>query len=247
MTLEFALYVATGAFAGGFVSGLAGFGVSLFTLGWLLQVLSPVEAVVVAIVLSIVSAGPGLLVSYRYIEPKRVARFLVPALAGIPIGLYLLAIVDARALKLTVAAFLLLYGGFYLVRRGLPKVERDYLWLDILIGIGSGVLGALAGLSGVLTTVWASMKPWPKLKTRALLQPFSVAVLSISAITLFVQGAFTETVLLALLISVPVSLIASQIGVTIFKRLSDPQFQTLLIGLIFVSGIGIILREILLT
>ena len=247
MPLEFALYVVAGAFAGGFVSGLAGFGVSLFSLGWMLQVMDPVEAVVIAIVLSIVSAVPGLIVSYRHIEPKRIARFLIPALAGIPIGLYLLAIVDAQALKLTIAAFLLFYGGFYLLRRGLPKVERDHLWLDIIIGIGSGILGALAGLSGVLTTVWASMKPWPKLKTRALLQPFSVTILSISALALLFQGAFTETVLLALLLAVPVSLIASQIGVTIFKRLSDSQFQTLLIALIVLSGFGIILREILLT
>ena len=34
--------------------------------------------------------------------------------------------------------------------------------------------------------------------------------------------------------------------VTIFKRLSDTQFQTLLIGLIFLSGIGIIVRDFLL-
>ena len=126
MTLEFIIYVAAGAFAGGFVSGLAGFGLSLFALGWLLQALPPVEAVVVAIVLSIVAAVPGLLVVYKHVEPARVARFLVPALAGIPLGLYLLHVVDSQALKLVIAGFLLFYGGFFLVRRGLPKVERDW-------------------------------------------------------------------------------------------------------------------------
>jgi uncharacterized protein len=212
----------------------------------MLQVMTPVEAVVIAIVLSIVSAVPGLIVSYKHIEPKRIARFLVPALVGIPIGLYLLTIVDGQALKLVIAVFLPFYGGFFLLRRGLPKVGADYLLLDAAIGLGSGVLGALAGLSDVLPTVWASMKPWPKLKIRALLQPLSIAILSISAIALLFQGAFTEPVLLALLLAVPVSLIASQIGVTIFKRLSDAQFQTLLIALILLSGIGIILRELFL-
>lgn len=78
------------------------------------------------------------------------------------------------------------------------------------------------------------------------MQPLSITILSISAIALLFQGAFTEPVLLALLLAVPVSLIASQIGVTLFKRLSDAQFQTLLIALILLSGIGIILRELFL-
>ena len=98
----------------------------------------------------------------------------------------------------------------------------------------------------MLPTVWASMKPWPKLKTRALLQPLIIVILSTSAVALLFQGAFTRPVGLSLMVAVPVSLVASQIGVTIFKRLSDAQFQTLLIALIFMSGIGIMLRELFL-
>ena len=120
---------------------------------------------------------------------------------------------------------LLLFYGFSLLRRGLPKINADYLLLDAAIGLGNGVLGALAGLSGVLPTVWASMKPWPKLKIRALLQPHSIGVLSISAIAMLFPDAFTETLLLAFLLAVPVSLIASQIGVTIFKRLLGAHFK----------------------
>ena len=246
MTLEFALFVAAGAFTSGFVAGLAGFGVALFSLGWLLQVMTPFEAVVIAIVLSIECSIPGLWISYRYIEPQRVARLLIPALAGIPVGLYLLASVDEQMLKLVIAAFLLFYGGYFVMRRGLPQVTKDYLLLEGAIGFASGILGALAGLSGVLPTVWASMKPWPKLKIRGLLQPFSFIILCISAVALVFQGAFSETVGLGLLVAVPTSAVAAWFGIIVFKRLSDTQFQRLLIALIFLSGIGIIARELLL-
>src|SRR5699024_8893634 len=41
VTLEFLFFVIAGAAAGGFVNGLAGFGTSLFALGWWLQVMPP--------------------------------------------------------------------------------------------------------------------------------------------------------------------------------------------------------------
>ena len=60
------------------------------------------------------------------------------------------------------------------------------------------------------------------------------------------QGAFSETVGLGLLVAVPTSAVAAWFGIIVFKRLSDTQFQRLLIALIFLSGIGIIARELLL-
>ncbi len=244
MSVEFIFFLVSGAFLGGFVNGLAGFGTSLFALGLFLQVMTPLEAVPISVVLSVVGGIPGVLVSYRYIEWPRLGRFLIPAFLGIPIGLALLYVVEPQALKLIIAAFMLLYGLYFLVRRGLPKIVREYPAVDIGAGFGSGILAGLAGLSGVLPTVWASVRPWPKLQTRALLQPFNVTILLGTAIMLFFQGAYTEPVSLSLLIAVPVTAVASQIGIRIFKRLSDRQFQRLLIALVFLSGIGIIVREL---
>jgi uncharacterized membrane protein YfcA len=246
MTTEFIIFLTAGAFLGGFVNGLAGFGTSLFALGLFLQVMTPLEAVPITVLLSVVGGIPGMVVSYRHIEAPRLGRFLIPAFLGIPIGLYLLHVVDARALKLTVAAFLLLYGLYFLIRRGLPQLRKDYPVIDVGIGFASGILGAVAGLSGALPSVWLSMRPWPKLRTRALLQPFNVIILASTAAVLLFQGAYTGPVALAVLVAVPTTIIASQIGIHIFKRLEDSQFQRLLIGLVFLSGIGIIAREVLL-
>ncbi|MEC8643645.1 MAG: sulfite exporter TauE/SafE family protein, partial [Pseudomonadota bacterium] len=58
-------------FSGGFVNGLAGFGTSLFALGWLLQVMSPRDAVAIALACSVVTGVPGVWQVWASIDWRR--------------------------------------------------------------------------------------------------------------------------------------------------------------------------------
>ncbi len=49
-----------GAAAGGFINGLAGFGTALFALGFWLQVMPPVQAVAIVLVISVATGLQGL-------------------------------------------------------------------------------------------------------------------------------------------------------------------------------------------
>ena len=73
--------------------------------------------------------------------------------------------------------------------------------------------------------MWLSIRPWPKAETRAVLQPFNGAILSTTILLLFLQGAYNSTVLQAMLITIPVGLVAAQVGIFVFKRLSDAGFR----------------------
>ncbi|MEO1960717.1 MAG: NAD(P)-binding protein, partial [Paracoccus sp. (in: a-proteobacteria)] len=68
MNGEYLLVLVAGAFSGGFVNGLAGFGTALFTLGWWLQVMPPTQAVSVVLVMSVVSGVQGAILVRRAIE-----------------------------------------------------------------------------------------------------------------------------------------------------------------------------------
>ena len=245
MTIEIVFFIAIGAGFAGFVNGLAGFGTSLFALGWWLQVMPPAEAVALSLAISVLSGVQGVLLIRRSIEPYRLARFLLPSLAGIPIGLSLLDRIDADWLTLLIAGFLLVYGAFFSFRRRLPTLDRSTPILDGLIGFLSGVLGALAGLSGALPTVWLSLRAWPKATVRAILQPFNMVVLGLAAGLLAMQGAYTAEVFLALLIATPIALASAQLGIALFKRLNDADFRRLLIFLMFASGAALLLRSVL--
>ena len=247
MSPEFYAILISGAAAGGFVNGLAGFGTSLLALGFWLQILAPLQAVSIVVVVSVVSGLQGLWLVRRSISEQwpRLLRFLVPGLIGVPIGVATLVYVDARVLKLTIAGFMLLYGSFFALRRALPRFEHPTPLADGIVGFLGGILGGAASLSGALPTMWCALRPWPKSRTRAVLQPYNFVILGLTLTVLALKGAYTWQVLKLIVIVLPVALVSAQIGITIFKRLNDTQFRRLLIWMMFLSGLGLALRELL--
>tara|TARA_R110002094_G_scaffold2426_12_gene10024 strand:- start:2349 stop:2627 length:279 start_codon:yes stop_codon:yes gene_type:complete len=87
------------------------------------------------------------------------------------------------------------------------------------------------------------MRPWQKAETRAVLQPYNVIVLGLAMAAFALKGAYTWEVTKLIVIALPATMIAAQVGITIFNRLNDNQFRRLVIVMMFVSGIVLMLRE----
>ena len=104
--MEFAMICLLAAgLSGGFINGLAGFGTGLFALGWLLQVMPPQQAVAIVVLVSVLISMPGVWKVRKHIRARRQARFLVPALIGMPLGFGLLQSLDMRMLSLLVESY----------------------------------------------------------------------------------------------------------------------------------------------
>lgn len=235
-----------GAAAGGFINGLSGTGTALFALGFYLSVLEPVTAVAIVALMAFLAGIQGLWLVRDEIltQPARLIRFVLPGLLGVPIGLLVLEQIDASLLRIVIAALLILYGAYFSCRTALPAFARKTPVIDVMIGAIGGVLGGAASVSGAIPSMWLSLRPWPKSETRAVLQPFNMSILGTTVCLLFVKGAYDQTALTALAITLPVGLLAAQVGIAVFKRLSDTQFRRLLIGLTLLMGIGLMLSEV---
>ncbi|WP_299358786.1 sulfite exporter TauE/SafE family protein [uncultured Paracoccus sp.] len=240
------LFVLAGGLAGGFINGLAGTGTALFAIGFFLVALEPVSAVAVVSLMSVLTGVQGLWEVREALGQNvpRLARFVLPALAGVPVGILLLSHIDAATLKLVIAALLILYGGFFSFRKNLPRFERRTPVLDLSVGLLGGILGGMAALSGALVVIWCSMRPWPKAETRAVLQPFNVSVLSATSAMLWWGGAYSAATLTAFSIALPASLLAAQSGLFVFRRISDNTFRRLLIGLSLLLGLGTLVNAL---
>lgn len=246
--MSFYLWLAAGSAAGGFINGLAGFGTALFALGFWLQILPPTEAVSMVVIMSVVSGLQGVALVRQSIRdnPVRLSRFLVSGLAGIPVGTKLLALVSPLTIKFVVATFLISYGGFILARRGLPRSPRQWPVVDCCVGFVGGILGGAASLSGVVPTMWCALQPWTKSEQRAVLQPFNVLILALAAVVFAASGYYSSQTVPLILIALPITLVFAQLGIWTFKRMTDDQFRRLLVGLMFVSGIILVAKEVLL-
>ena len=244
LTTETLVYLTLGAFMGGFVNGFAGFGIALFALGWWLQIMEPLEAVALTLVAGVVTGLPGLLVIWRRIEPRLLACFAVPALFGIPVGTSLLAVVEADVLVALVAVMLLGYGAFFSLRAGLPALRGERPVADATIGLASGVLGGMAGLSGVLPTIWLSLRApadgWDKGRTRGVLQPFNALILLSAALAVAWRGGYTATTGTHLLWGLPGMAAGVIVGIALYRWSDDRMFRRALIWLMLLSGLALL-------
>jgi len=247
MTAHTLAFLALGATAGGFINGLSGTGTALFALGFYLLVLDPITAVAIVTLMSILVGIQGAWIVRHEIaqRPARLLNFAIPGLIGVPLGLSLLNIVSSDQLRIGIAVFLIIYGAYFSFRAVLPSFSKATPVWDALVGFISGILGGAAGLSGALPVMWLSLRPWPKAQTRAVLQPFNIAILSTTVCLLWLKGAYTPTALTALFITVPIGAVAAQIGITVFRRLSDTGFRRLLIWLTLVLGLGTLISAVM--
>lgn len=235
-----------GAAAGGFINGLAGFGTALMSLGVWLQVMPPWQVVAVVAAMSVASGVQSLWLIRRGLKPgvKRLPRFLIPALIGLPPGAYILTWVSAGELKVLLAVLRIFYSLYFTVKHSLAKDMKPHPVFDGLVGFAGGLLEGAASLSGVLPTMWCAMQPWTRMETSAVLRPYDIVVLGIAVIVFAVSGYYTAEPLTIAVCALPVILIASRVGIAVFRRISDTAFRYLLIWMMLASGVLLIVREL---
>ena len=226
-----------GAFCGGFVSGLAGFGTALVVLGLWLHVVDPVIAAALVVICSVVSQVQSLYILRRAVTWHRAWPFLIGGTLGVPLGVTALRFVDPKTLKVFLGVLLMAYAGVALGFKRFPTTSWGGRAADGLIGFGGGTLGGVAGLSGPLPTIWCSLRGWSPDAQRGVYQPFNLTILGIVLCTYFTQGILTEQVWRLAVVCLPATLLGAYSGICMYGRVNDKQFRTLVLWLLLCSGI----------
>jgi uncharacterized membrane protein YfcA len=244
MTTSAFVLLFLGALAGGFVSGLAGFGTALLALGLWLYVLPPAVAVPLVLICSIVAQTSTLPSIWRSIDFKLVWPFLAGGLAGVPLGIELIAHADPNVFKLSVGILLLVFPTALYFSRSAIAWSFGGRLADAAIGFAGGILGGLAGLSGPLPTLWASVRGWGKDERRGVFQIFNWTVLSAALCLQAATGFVTREVIWLALPALPATIFGAWLGARTYHALSDRNFRDVVLGLLFLSGIGLVWSSI---
>jgi uncharacterized membrane protein YfcA len=232
--------VFAGALAGGLVNGLTGFGTALTVLGIWLYAIPPAVAATLVILCSAISQLQTLPMIWRTIRWEYVLAFVVPGLLGVPIGTYLLPHIDPRIFKIGIGVFLVAYTGYVLMRRAQMKVAWGGAAADAVVGFAGGILGGIAGLSGVLPVVWTDLRGWSKDHRRGVVQIFNMAILSLALVSHAVSGLLTREVAVAAIAAVPGTIIGARLGAIIYRRIADRSYSRIIMTLLLVSGVILI-------
>jgi uncharacterized membrane protein YfcA len=232
-----------GALAGGFVSGLAGFGTALMALGIWLYVMPPSAAVPLVLICSVIGQTSTLPSMWRSFDLSLVWPFVIGGLFGVPLGTTLVAHADPRIFKLTVGVLLLVFPlALYFSKPMAVTIGGKPA--DAAIGFAGGILGGLAGLSGPLPILWASVRGWSRDERRGMFQAFNTAVPFAALCLQAASGLVERDVIWLTVLAFPATLLGAWLGARLYHALSDRNFRDLVLGLLFLSGAGLLWNSI---
>ncbi|WP_370228019.1 sulfite exporter TauE/SafE family protein [Cognatishimia sp.] len=237
--------VVLGAFVGGFISGFAGFGFALVVSGIWFAAL-PVHLVPPLVVLS-ATAGQltGLAKLAKHVSWPKAWPLIWAGILGIPLGTALVAFGAPDKVKLVVGVFLIAYTLWqFMARRSVPQIRVTGLIWDRIIGFLGGILGGLAGLSGALPVVWYQMLGMSPAEQRARYQPFNLAILALSSVSMLLFGQITPEVLRLSLIAMPIVILGALTGVWMFDRVTAKGFKRAVLSLLLLSGVMILTQSL---
>jgi len=243
-----ALLVIVGASA--LMSGLSGFGFS--AIGALSLLLLPPK---LGVPLLMALSAANQLLSSRQLRadmrpsrdwwPKGPGPYLLGGLLGVPAGLQILHALPTSTLMAVFGVFLVLYSAYSLLSPATPRVPRDGGWMTAsLVGALGGVIGGFTAFPGAAVVIWSRLCHLPKSESRAILQPYILILQLVSLALLALQHpeTFNRTFWSLLLVTLPVVLPGTLLGVYCYRYLSDVSFRRVTFLLLGVSGAGLLFK-----
>jgi uncharacterized membrane protein YfcA len=224
---------------GGIMRGFSGYGSGLLMAPVFNLLLPPADVVVIILMLNLLTSMqmvPGFL---RFVDWRLVLRLFIPALAGLPVGLFLLHSVDpilmrkGVALLVVLVAALMLAGWYYKGKRGLAQ--------NALVGASSGFMTAIGGIGGppIILYLLSDKSLSSSALRAASLTFFSMAQVA-TLVPLAATGSVTSHQLINVTLLLPVAVLANYIGSRL-HRWSEGRNQALFrrVSLLFLLAVGV--------
>src|SRR5690606_27816211 len=151
-------FTLSGAAIAGFVQGLSGFAFSMVSLAVWAWVLEPGMAATLTVFGALVGQIAGALSVRQAFPWKLLLPFLAGGALGVPVGLALLPMLDPIVFKLLLGIVLVVWCSFMQLSRKTIVFSSGGRVLDGFAGLCGGILGSLAGLTGLAPALWCTLR-----------------------------------------------------------------------------------------
>ena len=223
-----------------FVLGLAGFGIGLVAMALLPFLMSPVTAIVVLTMYTMVLALVILLPVWRDLRLPRVFDMLAGGLIGTPLGVWVLSTVPVTTLKRLIGVTLVLVVLLEWAQlRPTRLVGRAW-------GMGAGVLAGIAGgavgTPGPPVILYSTTQGWSPRTFKANLQAFFFVNQAVTLAGYWWAGLVTvEVWRLAGSFALPAAA-GAIVGMLCFNHVDQHRFRRIVFGLLLISGLALLAR-----
>jgi uncharacterized protein len=223
------------------VQGLAGFGFSLVSVSFWAWGLAPQSAAVLSTVGGLLGQVLAAATVRRGARWRLLWPMLAGGLAGVPVGLLLLGHVDVRGFRLFVGGLLAVWCPLMLLSNRLPHLRFGGRWADAAAGACGGLMGPLGGFTGVIPTLWCTLRGMDRDEQRSVIQNFNLALLAVTTVAYGYKGVLGAAHLPAIGVVAVALLLPSLLGMRIYIGLSPATFRNIVLGLLTASGVAMLL------
>jgi uncharacterized membrane protein YfcA len=223
------------ALLAGTVRGFSGFGSALILSPLLSALYGPGVAVPVALLLEFALAGPFVPPALRVIDRRRTALLCISAGVTVPIGAYVLSVVDERTLRWAICA--LVFVAVAILAFGWRYHGRPHAAATAATGGLSGLFGGSTGLSGPPVIFYELSGSAPIATMRASFMVFFAWVDVVALVSFAVTGTLAARPLLIAVALVLPYLAAAGIGARLFGRASETFYRRLAVVILALVAI----------
>ncbi len=167
-------------------------------------------------------------------------RLGATAVAGVPMGIWVVANVRESAVKLLLGLILIGYG-LYGLKRPHPLSRCSPRWA-YLAGFLSGSLGGAYNTSGPPLIVYGALRQWPKNEYRAGLQSLFLVSGVLTVLSHAVAHHLTPPVLWLYVWTPPALLLGILTGVWLDRYVDKERFRLLVLMMILLLGLSLVLN-----
>ena len=231
--------------AAGFVQGVSGFGLGLVAMAFWAGVMPPQIAAPLIALGSVAGQALTLPAVWASLDLRRAAPMIAAGLAGIPLGLWMLPYVDQIAFRFWVGVLLCLYCPALLFVPRMPPLQWGGEWANAGSGLVGGIMGGLAGLSGLAPVLWMTLRGWDPGTTRSIIQAFLIAAQMAGLAGFVATGFVTADVWRLAAWTMPLILVASLTGSVVYGRFSGEGFRRLVLALLTLAGASLVAQGFL--
>ena len=221
-----------------------GFGEALIAVP-LLALILPVGIVApLAVLLSITVAGVVVVQDWRRIHVRSAGWLLGSTLAGIPLGVALLASSHHRLVKAVLAMVIVGFAGYFLTGKRPPELKDDSRRWLVGCGFLAGVLGGAFGMNGPPLVMYGAMRRWSPQHFRATLQGYFLPASVVAMAGYWLSGLWVPAVTHYYLLSLPVVVPTIFLGRAANHRLRGDAFLKYVYGGLVCVGTVLLIQAL---
>ncbi len=219
----------------GLVASLTGFGFAIISVPLLMLFMPPKVVVPLVLMLSMVLKLMLIVETRKWIDLRRIWPLLLTGTATVPLGAYLLLLLDPEPLRILVG--LVVVVSALALLSGLRWTVRNEKLNLVPLGLLSGILGGSTGMPGPPVVLFFSNQGLEKRTFRANLVLYFACTSITGVISTAAGGLITRDMLVSWAGLLPALGIGTWAGIRLARSTDQDRFRRIVLSVLILTGI----------